>query len=334
MRAGRGRRWWSCGSRAGGDGSGGGEVGAANDVVLAIDVGKTSLRAAVFAGQGELGLGAVVRIAAARPEQAVRELLREVERVCRERSVRAVGMSLFGPLETDPASPNFGAIGESSEAAWSGVSLPRLVGERVGRPVFFDYDVNAGALAEARMGAGVGVGRFLYLSVGTGIGGAWWDGGLRFGFSPQLGHVFVPREADDLGFRGSCRMHDGCLQGLASGKALGMRWGVAAEALPAQHPGWDLEARYLARACTNFLYTRLPERVLLASSVAMGPGLVERINGYVGQFVNGFLDPGSLARMEARPLVQMAGLVPESSLLGAAMLAREELGLRLGERGR
>ena len=38
-------------------------------------------------------------------------------------------------------------------------------------PVAFDTDVNAAALAEARWGASQDVGDFIYLTVGTGIGG-------------------------------------------------------------------------------------------------------------------------------------------------------------------
>jgi fructokinase len=138
--------------------------------------------------------------------------------------------------------------------------------------------------------------------------------------------MYLPREAEDA-FSGSCRFHGGCLQGLASGKALAERWGMAAEALPPTHPAWDLEARYLARACANLIYSFAPERIVLGSSVGSAPQLVERINAYLSEMLNGFLEPGLRDRFSHEPPVVRAALMPESSLIGAALMATGKGGL-------
>ena len=237
--------------------------------------------------------------------------------------IAAVGVSTFGPLDTDPTSARYGAIWESSDAAWSGVNLPALLAGATGKPVFFDYDVNAGALAEWKAGVARGAGRFVYLSVGTGVGGVVFQDGLRAGYAPQLGHTYVPRESDDTTFAGSCRFHGDCLQGLASGRAIEERWGVRGEDLPAEHRAWDLEARYLSRACANLVYTFSPERIVVGSSVGAVENLTARVNERLMPLLNGFLEPELRVLYAREPPVVRAGLSPDSSLVGAAILARD-----------
>ena len=73
-----------------------------------------------------------------------------------------------------------------------------------GRQVAVGNDVNAGTLAEARVGAGQGVADLLGVFMGTGVGaGLVLDGRLRQGprgIAGELGHVYVAfRELDDAG---------------------------------------------------------------------------------------------------------------------------------------
>ncbi len=296
-------------------------------VYLGIDVGKTNMRIAVFTQDlDELARRSFI---AANVPDALRKLRSHLCALCREHTVLSAGLSIFGPLDADMDSATYGAITISSEPAWSGVNLPRLLADAIHAPVRFDYDVNAGALAEHALGAAVELKRFVYLSLGTGIGAACYNDGIAPGFSPQFGHIFIPRELDDpaSAFPGSCRLHRDCLQGLASGKALAERWKCPAEKLAPEHPAWDLQARYIARACANLVYTMLPERILLASSVALVPGLVDAVNRHLSLQLNGFLDATTAARYAMRAPVTRAGLAPDSSLFGAAILARDKTGL-------
>ena len=231
------------------------------------------------------------------------------------------------PSQVDPVQPDYGALIESSEPAWSNVNIPALLSTATGLPVYFDYDVNAGALAEALAGAGKGVRSFVYLSIGTGVGGVFYREGLRPGYAPQLGHISLPREPDDTTFPGTCRFHGDCLQGLASGKAMHARWSTPAEHLQPNHPAWHLEARYLARACANLFYTFSPQRIVLGSSVGCTPGLSAHVAALVPTLLNGFLEPELRTRFATQPPVVPAALAQDSSLIGASLLAREQLGL-------
>src|SRR5919199_607185 len=78
---------------------------------------------------------------------------------------------------------------------------PRLLGVDIGGTkiaiavVEADNDVNAAALGEARYGAGRGLDSFLFVAVGTGLGGAIVVGGRVMrgatGTAGEIGHVPV-----------------------------------------------------------------------------------------------------------------------------------------------
>lgn len=127
-------------------------------------------------------------------------------------------------------------------------------------PIGFDTDVNAAALGEHRWGAAQHVSDFIYLTIGTGIGG----GGLINGqpihglLHPEMGHIFLPRHPEDT-YKGRCPFHGHqCFEGLASGPAITERWGQPSQTLPPTHPAWTLEAHYIALALVNYIYTLSP----------------------------------------------------------------------------
>ena len=295
--------------------------------LVAIDVGKTNLRVGVF----NQTLARVERwsVSSSDVPAAQQSLQAKLLQLEERLAIDAVGISVFGPLQVDSSASDFGAIIESSEPAWSGVNIPRLVCDTCRSPVYCDYDVNAGALAEALAGAGRGTRSFVYLSIGTGVGGVLFRERLTPGYAPQLGHMYLPQEEDDGEFSGSCRFHGRCLQGLASGRAMELRWGRPAETLEPEHPAWSLESRYLARACANLVYTFSPDRIVLASSVGCTPGLSARVNDGLRGQLNGFLEPELRALYARQAVVVSAQLAQDSSLVGSALLARERLGLRM-----
>jgi len=103
-------------------------------------------------------------------------------------------------------------------------------------PVAFDTDVNAAAYGELLWGAAKGLKDFIYVTVGTGIGGGIFsNGSLVHGLAhPELGHIKVQREASDS-FAGICPYHRDCIEGMASGPAMAKRWNVRTEDLPDDH---------------------------------------------------------------------------------------------------
>lgn len=233
----------------------------------------------------------------------------------------ALGIGCFGPVELDRRSPLWGRVTSTPKPGWEGAAVARPLGEALGLEAAFDTDVNAAAAGEGRWGAGRGLDDFIYLTVGTGIGGGVVSGGrLVHGAShPELGHL-KPARVEGDSFPGSCPYHGPCLEGLASGPALAARWGRRAEELPEDHPAWELEAAYLARAFASFACALSPRRVILGGGVGLRPGLAERAAELLGEELMGYL--GYLEKAEARAtFVVRPELGADAGLLGAAALA-------------
>ena len=178
-----------------------------------------------------------------------------------------------------------------------------------------DTDVNGAALGELVAGAAQGCSDFVYLTVGTGIGGGAVTGGrvVRGAMHPEMGHVTVMRHpAEPSGFEGCCPFHRGCLEGLASGEALRERWGCAAEDLPPGHLAWELEAFYLAQACRTLACILSPRLILLGGGVMAAAGLLEKTRAETARLLNGYIDTPTIEQ----PALEFPGLI------GAMEMAR------------
>ena len=89
----------------------------------------------------------------------------------------ALGIGAFGP-----ANLSLGRITSTPKEGWRDCDLAGPFRSALGVPVMFQTDVNAALAGEVRGGAAQGVEHCLYLTVGTGIGGAalisgQWAGG-------------------------------------------------------------------------------------------------------------------------------------------------------------
>jgi fructokinase len=208
----------------------------------------------------------------------------------------ALGVASFGPVDLDPGSPKFGFITSTPKPGWSNVDICGILRRALRVPVAFETDVNAAALAEARWGAAsdlkaIGLDDILYITVGTGIGGgALVKGSPLHGLMhPEMGHIRIPHNRDEDPFPGACLFHGDCFEGLASGFAMERRWGVTAERLEPDHPGWRLEARYLALGLETLVYVLSPRRVVAGGGVMHNLELFPMIRQHLREFLNGYV---------------------------------------------
>lgn len=203
----------------------------------------------------------------------------------------AIGIGAFGPLDPNPTSPTYGYITTTPKPGWTNVEFAGPVKRAFNIPVGFDTDVNVAALGEWRWGAAQGLDTFVYLTIGTGIGGGAMVGGkLVHGLvHPEMGHVLLPHDRLRDPFEGSCPYHGNCLEGMASGPALKARWGQPAENLGPDHPAWALEAHYLALALTGIICTLSPQRIILGGGVMDQVHLFPVVRTQVQSLLNGYV---------------------------------------------
>ncbi len=249
------------------------------------------------------------------------------EAAAKHGGLAAVGIASFGPLDPAPASPTFGHITTTPKPGWAHTALAGPIARALGVPVGFDTDVNGAALGEFRWGAAQGMDTFVYITVGTGIGGgAMVNGGLVHGLMhPEMGHVFPPHDRTEDPFEGLCPYHRDCLEGLASGPAIERRWGARAETLSPEHPAWDLEAKYLAHGIVPQIYILSPQRVILGGGVMDQAHLFPKVRRHVGEILNGYIQARVLLE-DLDSYIVPPGLGNRAGVLGAVALAQRAAG--------
>lgn len=241
-------------------------------------------------------------------------------------TISALGIASFGPVDLERSSPTYGYITTTPKPGWGSTNVAGHIGRELSLPVGFDTDVNATALGEHRWGAAIGLDAFVYITVGTGIGGgALLDGRPVHGLvHPEMGHMRVPRDSGD-GFLGCCPYHGDCLEGLASGPAIRQRWGASPKELPDDHPAWELEARYLASGLANIVYALSPRRIVLGGGVMTRSVLYPLVRQGLLDQLSGYVQPPALID-DVEGYVVPPALGDRAGVLGAIALAQDAVG--------
>jgi fructokinase len=286
-----------------------------------IEAGGTKTVCAV--GTGPDDLRAEIRIPTTRPAETIHRVLVFFREQAQHGPLAAVGIASFGPVDRNPDSPSFGYITTTPKPGWANTDLAGSVTDGLGTPVGFDTDVNAAALAEQQWGAAQGLDDFVYLTIGTGIGGGGMvNGRLIHGLSHQeMGHICIPHDPALDRFDGSCPYHGDCLEGLAAGPALEARWGQPGAALGEDHPAWPLEAEYLALGLVNLICILVPQRIILGGGIMQQPRVFPLVRQRVQELLNGYLHvPKILDQIDDYIVPPRLG--NRAGVLGAILLAQ------------
>lgn len=230
--------------------------------------------------------------------------------------VVSLGVGSFGPVQLNPSSVQYGSIYNSPKPGWSEVSVKGLLEERLRVNVIIETDVNCAAVGEQYFGVARNVGNFIYLTLGTGIGGSLvHEGQLVHGIlNLEMGHMRIPHEPLSGTFKGACVFHDDCLEGIASGYALTQHYGKKPEEITDSEV-WSIEASYIATALSNLMMTIGPELLILGGGLTKHPGLIESVRSEVQAIINNYLDFPSMESY----IVQSSGEM--NAALGAVKLA-------------
>lgn len=231
-------------------------------------------------------------------------------------AVVAAGIATFGPVVLDPRSRRYGEIHGSPKTAWNGVNLRDEIARMLDAPAFIDTDVNAAALAELMVDPMAD--SLAYVTVGTGVGvgvaGRTVTGGGRQ--HGEGGHLLVQRHALLRGLRGTCRFHDDCVEGIASGPAIEGLWGAPLNVLPDDHIALDVVADALAQLCLAIHYVSMHDRIVLGGGVIGDTRLLPRVRREFTNRLAGYHLPAVPIEMFIRPTSW-----PDAGLRGALSLA-------------
>ncbi|HEX7541529.1 MAG TPA: ROK family protein, partial [Anaerolineales bacterium] len=160
-------------------------------VIVAVDIGGTQLRVAVYPNNGIIPT-TIQRTATRGLEEGVFERLTAlIDTVWPKGTVDAISVAAPGPLN-----PYTGTIISTPNIpAWTNYPLAELLSKQYKVPAYLGNDANLAALGEWKYGAGQGHKDVLYLTLSTGIGGGVISSNMLIegcrGMATELGHITV-----------------------------------------------------------------------------------------------------------------------------------------------
>lgn len=299
------------------------------EVVVALDVGGTTIKGALITAAGEVVTERKVPTHRAEgPDRVVGRILETVTSLADAASptARAIGLAVPGAVDEDAGV----ALG-SANLGWRDVPLRALVEERSDLPVRIAHDIRSGGIAEDRAGAGRTYDSSLFVPIGTGIGGALvLHGEVLRGANhraAELGHLPVPAGHDICG----CGRR-GCLETVASAAAIARSYAArsgrarvsAAEVAERVRDG-DTDAVCVWTTAVDALATVLTIATTLfdPAAIIIGGGLSNAGTTLLAPLADGVRQRLTFERM---PALIPAELGDAAGCLGAAMLAWDLLG--------
>ncbi|WP_007511756.1 ROK family protein [Pseudofrankia saprophytica] len=187
--------------------------GAGTDPVLGLDLGGTSIKWVTMVDGTVTNKGQVPT-----PRTGVDDVLRALAGLAAEvPEARAIGIAVAGAL--DPVAGKLLVV-PNIPGDWPTRAIGPELADAIGRPVNLANDARAFAYGQLRHGAAAAANDAIFVTLGTGIGGAIAsDGQLRLGYHRRGGEIgHVPVEPED-GRKCGCGAI-GCLETIAGGRAL------------------------------------------------------------------------------------------------------------------
>ena len=261
------------------------------------------------------------------PEQTIKDITKYFQDQAKAFNVKleSIGIGSFGPLDLDPESKTFGYITSTPKQGWQFTNIKGKIENSLQVPVIIDTDVNTSALGEFLSLSKQDINCFVYITIGTGIGGGFIiNGELVHGLvHPEFGHIKIPHDKRIDPFVGICPYHRDCFEGLASGPALKERWHISPSLLPKKHMAWELEAHYISLALMNLICTISPQKIILGGGVMHQIHLFEKIHQKTQLLLNNYIKSKYLED-HIRDYITPPQLKDNSGIFGALDLAKKK----------
>jgi len=295
-----------------------------------IDLGATNMRVVIANEDGEVDAKRVGPLPSGTPADVLAKVARTVDELARSvwlgAKAAAVGIALPGAI--DPGRGTAESI--ANMPGWDNVPVGELLRAALGAPVAVENDANAAAVGEGWIGAAKGMRTYVFLALGTGIGGGVVvDGRLWRGARFLAGEVaFMPMTRAHV--REPGWQH--CLEGEAGGRAMaqaarallgdGANTGDLFDAARSGHAEAQAWLAYvqelLAMAVCDIVALLDPDAVVFGGGVVAAQG--EALLGRVRELVH--------RAMPATVAVLQSALGDDAQALGAVRLAIEAASAR------
>ena len=287
-----------------------------SELVLAIDIGGTSMKGALVDRQGHLSSRFVVPVVPGEEQESALDRLiasakESLQSLSEGDRVIGIGCGVPGGINTFT-----GVCDYASNLGWKNLPVARILSDKFSLPCKIDNDANAAMLGEIQFGQEKAYRNAILLTLGTGIGGGIFVNGQLYvgneGKGAEIGHMVIVAG----GIPCPCG-RKGCFETYASATALTREAKKAVEAHPESlmaedvRKGVKIDAalpfecakkgdevaqqvvdqyiEYLGVGCLNLIDIFRPEVIVLSGGVSkQGENLRQPLERYLEKFGYGF----------------------------------------------
>lgn len=280
--------------------------------IAGIDIGGTSIKAGIFEDDQ-----LIHKTSAKTPFDDPLGVVSAIAGMLEGWNVQSIGVGTAGSVEFVHDTVC------ASNLGWVHLPLKAMLEEQLGVPVHVDNDAQAALMAEWKDGACRGANNALYLTLGTGIGGAMMIGGKpyrgRNNLGAEFGHMIIKADGPkcSCGRTGCFELYASAsaLRRLAQNKPVRDILSGANAGIPEMCFALDEYARSLAIGLNNLIMIFDPDVIVLGGGISSaGDMLAKRCQGELERIFSQTTDPLLCE-------VRIAQHQNDAGVIGAAMLA-------------
>ncbi|HAJ57387.1 MAG TPA: hypothetical protein DCL35_06420 [Candidatus Omnitrophica bacterium] len=247
------------------------------------------------------------------------------------RHLKGIGIGLPGPVDFDKGI----VLSLTNIKGWNRFPLSAYLRRYFSVPVFIDNDANCMGLAESRLGAARGTSYALCLTLGTGVGGALiLDRQIyrsSYFLSAEVGHIPVVLDGPKCSCGGR-----GCLERFVGNRALlsaarrVFKKDMSLEEVSCLAAKGDLRALKIWRDAGNIIGLAVSGvlNVFNPEIVVIGGGVAEAGDALFAS-IRRTVTCHAMEQLKKYVKVKKAALGNDAGVLGAALLAKEQVGIRV-----
>lgn len=183
---------------------------------IGVDLGGTNVRVAKVSEDGKV-LSVVKEATEMKNgvDHVINKIIRMIESIEGYQDVSGIGLGVPGPVDTEKGVMMLA----TNLPGFEGFPMAETIRDHFNIPTFVDNDVNVACLAESYHGAGKGKGICYYVTISTGIGGAFTFYNRlvsgKAGYAGEIADIIIDRNREKINY-----LNVGAVENEASGTAI------------------------------------------------------------------------------------------------------------------